>query len=262
MLSTSNASHYSSKIIKAGALLTDSRTFLRRYDPKLSANENLRRALRGNIFGKASRSRVQDILPIFRQRFLDRPKLTKALRELAEAEVPPETVDRILYYHAAKADALLHKFASDFVYKKKQAGEAVLLPDDARRYVVGLARSEKLSWTPYTALRIARGLLAALRDFRILNGAVRKRIAPVYLPLEAFLYVAFALHIENWSGEQLIHHDDWRLFLLTRGEVEALFLEAHRRKWLDYQVAGRLVRMEIRITSPEELVRAILGRTN
>jgi len=75
-------------------------------------------------------------------------------------------------------------------------------------------------------------------------------------------WMVFALHLENSSGERLIHHGDWRLFLVTPGEVEALFLDAHRLKWLDYQVAGRLVRVELHLTTPEEVVRAIAGQTD
>jgi hypothetical protein len=253
---------YSSRIIKAGALLTDSRAFLSAYDPKLSVEENFVQALRRNVLGKATRSRLRDILPIFRQRFLAPPSLAEALHELAQTDVPPPILDRILYYHAAKADGLLYKIVTDFVYKKREAGETVVSPEDAGRYVSSLARSAGLPWSAYTIGRVTRGLLATLRDFRVLEGAARKRIAPAYLPVETFIYVVFALHQEGHFGERLMHHPDWRLFLVTLGEVEALFLEAHRLKWLDYQVAGRLVRVEPHLTTTEDLVRAIGCRSH
>ena len=255
-------SQYSSRIIKAGALLTDSRAFLRAYDPKLSVEENLAQALRRNILGKASRSRLKDILHIFRQRFLARPALALALHDLVHTEVAPAILDRILSYHAAKADALLYKVVTDFVFKKRQAGEAVVSPEDAGRYVSNLARSAGLPWSAYTVGRVTRGVLATLRDFRVLEGAARKRIAPAYLPLETFIYVVFALNQGGHFGERLMHHPDWRLFLVTSGDVESLFLEAHRLKWLDYQVAGRLVRVELHLGTTEDLVRAIAYRSH
>ena len=61
---------YRSKIIKAGALLADTKTLLAHWDETRSVSENLDRFRRENIFGKASRSRVEDILAIFRQRYL------------------------------------------------------------------------------------------------------------------------------------------------------------------------------------------------
>ena len=61
---------YRTKIIKAGALLADTKTLLAHWDETCSVSENLDRFRRENIFGKASRSRVEDILAIFRQRYL------------------------------------------------------------------------------------------------------------------------------------------------------------------------------------------------
>src|SRR5438876_5570540 len=61
---------YTSKIIKAGALLADTKTLLSHWDVGVSVQENLHRLHRENVFGKASRSRVEDVLAIFRQRYL------------------------------------------------------------------------------------------------------------------------------------------------------------------------------------------------
>ena len=55
-----------SKIIKAGALIGDTKTLLSQWDVAASVEENLNRVQRDNVFGKASRSRVEDILAIFR----------------------------------------------------------------------------------------------------------------------------------------------------------------------------------------------------
>jgi hypothetical protein len=69
-ISASASPPYTSKIIKAGALLADTKTLLAHWDVATSAKENIERLRRENVFGKASRSRVEDILAIFRQRFL------------------------------------------------------------------------------------------------------------------------------------------------------------------------------------------------
>src|SRR5262245_8352360 len=54
------AALYTSKIIKAGALLADTKTLLAHWDLTASVPENLRRIRHQNLFGKASRSRVED----------------------------------------------------------------------------------------------------------------------------------------------------------------------------------------------------------
>src|ERR1700729_881045 len=51
---------YSAKIIKAGALIGDTKTLLSHWDVNTSPDANLHRIQRANFFGKASRSRVED----------------------------------------------------------------------------------------------------------------------------------------------------------------------------------------------------------
>ena len=65
--SVSASPRYSSKIIKAGALLADTKTLLAHWDVADSVQGNMERIRRENLFGKASRSRVEDMLAIFRR---------------------------------------------------------------------------------------------------------------------------------------------------------------------------------------------------
>jgi hypothetical protein len=54
-LGAPNSAIYSSKIIKAGALLADTKTLLAHWDTSVPAQMNLDRLRRENVFGKASR---------------------------------------------------------------------------------------------------------------------------------------------------------------------------------------------------------------
>ena len=75
------ASHdvkYSSKIIKAGALLFDTKLLLREWHEGLDVQSNLDKVRQANLFGKAC-SRVEDILGVFEQRYLKDLELLAAL---------------------------------------------------------------------------------------------------------------------------------------------------------------------------------------
>src|SRR5438874_11727148 len=85
---------YSSKIIKAGALIGDTKTLLSHWNIDASVDENIDRVRRDNVFGKASRSRVEDILAIFRKRYLTEESVTKALVTLVRAKFPSAALDR------------------------------------------------------------------------------------------------------------------------------------------------------------------------
>src|SRR5438105_15235059 len=104
---------YTSKIIKAGALLADTKTMLAHWDEAYSVSENLDRFRRENIFGKASRSRIEDILKIFRQRYLQSESVTRSLVTLVHGGFPSEALDRVLYFFAAESDPLLHDIVTE-----------------------------------------------------------------------------------------------------------------------------------------------------
>jgi len=163
---------YSSKIIKAGALLPDTKLLLETWDTDSDVESNLERVREENLLGKSSRSRVEDVLRVFRQRNLEDPEMLRAL--------------------------------------------------------------------------------ATLRDFGVLEGSVKKRIAYVYLPVDAFAFIAFQLMREGLSGERLVHDSEWRLFFLPQGGAERFFLEAHQEGILEYYAAGRVVRIDFPVKDLED----------
>src|SRR5579885_3907842 len=99
-----NAAPYSSKIIRAGALLPDTKLLLAHWNLATDVQANVRRIQQENLFGKASRSRVSEILAIFKQRYLGDPHILAALVTLAQADMPATLLDPILYFLAVQAD--------------------------------------------------------------------------------------------------------------------------------------------------------------
>jgi hypothetical protein len=253
---------YASKIIKAGALLPDTKIMLAEWDPSSSVTENLQRFRTENVFGKASRSRVEDILPVFRQRYLTDADTIKALVALVNSRFPAEALQRILYFHSAQSDALLHDTVLDVLLPLRTLGRSEVRVDDIQRALFRWVDEGKTvgQWTESTVLRIAQGLLSTLRDFGVLEGSVNKRFAPMFLPVEAFAYVAFCLKRNQASGHRLMDDAEWGLFFLSRGAVERFFLEAHQRRLLEYHAAGSVVRITFPAESLEEYVNVILGR--
>jgi hypothetical protein len=253
---------YASKIIKAGALLADTKALLAHWDVDRPPQENLRIIQHDNLFGKASRSRVRDILAIFRQRYLSEQSVAAALVVLANNKVPSATLDRILYFHAAQSDRLLHDVVIEVVGSLYLRGRTEIRVEDvqsALRNWVGEGKTTA-RWSDETTVRVAQGLLATLRDFGILQGANNKRLAPPYLPISAFAYVAFYLRGTQASGERLIQSEEWKLFFLSTNDVERLFMEAHQRGLLEYYAAGPVIRITFPSESLEDYARVISER--
>jgi len=115
-------------------------------------------------------------------------------------------------------------------------------------------------WSEPTVIRIAQGLLSALRDFGVLQGAVNKKIAPAYFPVQSFAYLVFYLKRHQPSGAKLIESPDWKLFFFTEGRSERFLFEAHQRNLLEYHVAGSVTRLTFPAETLEEYANVLAKR--
>jgi hypothetical protein len=253
---------YSSKIIKAGALIGDTKTLLSHWDVASSVDENVNRAQRDNIFGKASRSRVEDILAIFRQRYLTEDTVTRAVVTLVKGKFPTAALDRLLYFHSARADKLLHDAVTEILVPRQAQGLVDINVQEFQRSLAKWVDEGKTTghWSDYTITRISRGLLSTLRDFGVLQGATKKKIAPAFLPTEAFAYIVFYLKQHQPSGVKLIELPDWKLFFLSREGVERFLFEAHQRELLEYHVAGSVTRLTFPAETLQEYANVLAQR--
>lgn len=254
---------YTSRIIKASALLADTRVLLHEWDLGQSAATNLDRLRQQNVFGKASRSRIDDILTIFRQRYFDDPAIGGMLVTLAQGGAPGAWIDPLLYFFSVQNDRTLRDLVVDVLYPRLQGGYSdVTVEYITRALRTWVAEGKTTSvWGDRTIARVARGALATLRDYGILAGKTHKRIAPFYLPTPSFALAAHWLAGRERSGERVLHSDEWKLFFLPVAGVERFFVEAHQEHLLGYQAAGSVVRIDFPTDDLVEFANVLLERT-
>jgi hypothetical protein len=246
---------YTSKLQKGGALLTDMRELVRTWQDA-PLDEQRSAGLRSNILNKATRARLADVYQrAFIPRFLRGPipDAWKLVRPLEDLRAPLWLVRPVYYWITARSEPLLADFCREVLY-----------PEDVRptgefgaERVMDWFRSKNCPWTPVVAAKVARGLVAALRDFGILEGRARKRISSASLPPAAFAYVAFCLHLQGSAGSVLVSHPDWQLFLLSPEQVEYHFLLAHQHKYVDYYAAGSVVEIRFPASTPKEYAHVV-----
>jgi len=259
-LTQSSQPLYTSRIIKASALIADTRVLLSAWDLEQSVAQNLDRARRENIFGKASRKRVEDILIIFRQRYFDDADVGTALVTLTQNGAAAQWINPLLYFFSAQNDGTLRDLVVEVLYPRHLAGYTDLPIEVVIRGIRNWVAEGKTTsaWNENTVLRVAQGLMAALRDFGVLQGAVNKRLTPIYLPTPSFALIALWLQQRERSGNLILHSDDWRLFFLPVEGVERFFMEAHQEHLLTYNAAGSVVRIEFPAASLTEYAHVLL----
>jgi hypothetical protein len=261
--SHSNKKRYTSRLQKGGALLEDMRVLIRNWSDEGTWNSQRDRIIQENILGKKTRSRAIDVYKeAFVPRFLrgDPPEAWKILRSLEDRDMSIDILRPVYYWITARCEPLLYDFVVDEILAKNNSMDLSVRVDETTVWIASKLSGCQQLWSKSVTIRVAQGLLAALRDFGILKGASRKQIAPVYLPIESFVYITFVLHTLSSSGERLIAHPDWKLFLMQPPMVERLFLDAHQDRLLHYEAAGKICRIEFPAHDLEEMADVIAGR--
>jgi hypothetical protein len=122
------------------------------------------RTLRSNLLNKRTRARLADV---YRRTFLPRfvngpiPGAWKLVRPLEDAQAAIQIVRPVYYWITAKSEPLLGDFCRDYILPRQAIVRAGIGTEEALNWLA----AKGCSWSRSVATRVARGLLAALRDF-------------------------------------------------------------------------------------------------
>lgn len=245
---------YTVNIQKGGALLPDARRLIEVWDLSETVDANLDRVASENLLGKATRRRADDILlRCLSPRFVaPGTHVIAALRQL----IPDRRAFlEAAYYETSRDEALLAAFAEGPLSAWYKAGRARVTIEGATAWLLEQTTTGVLpEWSPTVRTKVARGLLAALRDFEVLEGATIKRFAPPQLSARGFAYVAFRLREEGSSSAAIVASRAWRRWLLTADRVDDLFHQVARAGVLTYATAGTAVRIDWHVDSVAEAI--------
>lgn len=241
-------------IQKGGAMLGDTRRIVEAWDDSADADTNLERITATNALGKKSRKRSDDVLlRILRPRFVDpNPDVVPSLRALLDS---PRSFSEACFYETARDDQLLAAFAEGPIFDWYSAGRVGVTVEETKAWLEALAQDGRLpQWTDTVRTKVARGLLAALRDFGVLRGAVIKEFASPGMSARGFAYVSFREHQQGVSARAMVEGTLWRRWLLDDRWVNDLLTQVDHLGLLHYSKAGSSVRLDWRV---DDLVDAV-----
>lgn len=245
--------------MKVGAHLDDTRALIDVWDPALDADANIERIIDANLLGLPSRSRAHDVMTrALRPRFVAPD--AGIIDALAVLATKADAFRDACYFELARSDALVAAFVQERLTECWEEGRFAIETSDARGWIDKLAAEGRVpDWSPNIRQRVARSLLAVLRDVGRLCGAQsspRKQIARPGITTGGFAYVAFRLHQQGESSRGILTSSAWRLWLLDHTRVEELMHQIAGLGVIYYSVAGSTMRIDWRLGSLAEVVRA------
>jgi hypothetical protein len=256
---TSATTGFTGNIQKGGALLDDCRRVVEVWDPSISESDNLTRIVDQGLLAKRSRTRAEDVIRrIIRPRLIEPgPQVIPALKNfLSDGQAFREAC----YYETSRDEKLLALFAEEPLYAMWNDGRLGVTVQEVIAWQVQMTAFGQLpTWTDTVRLKVARGLLAALRDFGVLAGDNTKTIVPPNLSPRGFSYVAWRLHETGGSSRSLSNSHVWRRWLLDPTRVSDLFRQATRLGVMSVSTAGSAVRIDWHANDLQEVTSAGAG---
>lgn len=264
MSSSATSVPYTIAVSKGSALVEETRTLLRAWDPKESLADFRRRVVSEDLLGKTTAQRADDVVRrVFARRFLlpdDRP--ARALKRFVESGRLGAFVSDLCLLYAARHDALLRDVITGVYWRAASAGHLVLGPKDVLAFLRDAEEDGRIPerWSGEVKIRVARGVLRALRDFGLLQEHQRSRREIVVHRIDdrTIVYLAHELHFAGLTDASVVEHEDWTVFGLHRSDVVTAMDRLTAEEWWIVQAAGEVVRIAWEYRSMDEVVDALV----
>lgn len=235
------ATRYTSRLQKGGALLDTMRQLTLSWNSEGDAHAT------SGVAGLPSNRRAHDVvIRAFIPRFVESepPALWRVAAMLERAGADRSLILPLHYYATAASESLLWDFVTEELFPKAGT-EAGVSTNDVLRF---LERKPDEAfgdrrWTFTVATKVARGVLAALRDYGVLVGAHKKRIGTIYFPVGAFALIARIRCDLGYRGARAVSDEVWSLFFLGETAVERYYAEATGEHLLHLETMGSVTRI-------------------
>jgi hypothetical protein len=250
---------FTSNIMKVGAHLDDTKALVNVWEPGLSAEDNVERIVDSNLLGLPSHSRANDVMVrALRPRFI--APGAGILEALAALAGRADAFRDACYYELTRIDALVAAFAEQQLNQWWDEGRVAIETSDAREWIDKLAADGRIpDWSTNIRDRVARGMMAALRDLGRLTGvksSSKKEIARPGISTGGFGYTAYRMHQQGNSSRGILSSAVWRRWLLDEARVDEMMHRLASLGVVFYSVAGSTLRIDWRVDSLVEVAHA------
>lgn len=156
----------------------------------------------------------------------------------------------LLYLHFALRDRVTYDCVTQVIWAKWNDQNCSVSVEDLVSFLENAADEQPqiTRWTEQSRRKVAQSILAALRDFGLLEGVIKKRIVKPAIPLTTARHILRILTSEGVRGMDILRHDTWKLYLCREYEVADLLARLAQDHVIRYERAGNTVVLQ---TPPE-----------
>jgi hypothetical protein len=246
--------------ISKGACIQATYVAFAQWDLEKSDSENIRSLRETNPIGAPSYGWLKDFGKVLSRRF-DCQGFDRPLVELAQEGCDLTIWKPLLLWHMSRTDPVVFEFFTEWLFREHSKGihrlttpAAIDFLTDYIQHHLGVERL----WSPSNLQCSAASLLKMGVDFSLLKGRRIKEFTAYHLPEQSFMYLLHAMMDELGNAGRLIESPDWRMFLMTRQDVEAELYRLHQFRKLRFESAGSLAQLELPCTSVAEYTRRLV----
>ena len=215
---------YVSTLASKAALLEETRLFLVTYDHYHDLDLTCK-ALLDTILTQRSRITRSIIVNVIKSRLVNWNPPDWVLQDLISFAHEPnlDALRSALLLHVPRQDHVLYDFVQQVIVLHQEKSESRVFVSDVQTFLDASLEDhpEILQWSFETRLRETQGILAALRDYGLLKGAVNKSIVLPAIPTTVVHHLIRLLKAEGVPQEQLAYHPDWQLWLWQPSQAKA-----------------------------------------
>ena len=261
---------YQARLTETGLAVEDTIALCAAYSATKDWDEVRSKALKENLLGKGSRSRILKLIGAVERRVvqaappLDRPiAISRFLA--ADAKVPTAAKTQLLFVLAVLEDiALGDAFRTLVLPGVVGTGSRSLSADDICRFLSRVAetRSEVARWTEQTRSRWAQGLRLVLREAGFVGSADHSGPISLRLPVvrdEVIALLCHAVAKGGISGWPILRHDPLNILLFTESDALRAARALNNRGWWSFAQSDRIIEFRPNHASLEEWLDHGLG---
>jgi len=261
-MNDTNNKFYTTQLQAGLSLIDETKTLLKTWENKMTASELYEIALQSGNFANRTSRRLKNIVSeCFKPRYLvNNGEPAKNLKYILDNLTDAELLQFLLLF-TCRANLILRDFISEVYWNCYAGGYTEISNFHAENFInnsLNEGKTEK-KWEVSTIKRQTSYLIGCCMDFGLLEKgrSVSKKIKPFYLSEKIKLYLSYELYFAGLSNDQIVNHNDWAIFGLSRSDVLNEFKNLSMMGYFTLQSGGGLIDISWKKNNMEEVLDVI-----